>query len=218
LMTVQKTKWRNSDVVIALLIIITLTILSVVIERAVNFKPTELVSKSIENLIVLVAIYFLNKKYRLGTFANIKEKVTWKIALLGSGLCVLLNASFGILLKISPIVPAEFASITRYSLHEKFLYLFYLVGVGPALEEILCRGFFYAILKNTLNVLWAAVISTIIFIFLHGSIENIVIIGILSLILVYVYEKTDSLFAAIFTHSVYNASWLFFTYWGLRPW
>jgi membrane protease YdiL (CAAX protease family) len=171
-MTVQKTKWRNSDVVIALLIVITLTILSVVIERAVNFKPSELVSKSEENLIVLVAIYFLNKKYRLGTFANIKEKVTWKIALLGSGLCVLLNASFGILLKISPIVPGEFASITRYSLHEKLLYLFYLVGVGPALEEILCRGFFYAILKNTLNVLWAAVISTIIFIFLHGSIEN----------------------------------------------
>lgn len=188
-----------------------------VIERAVNFKPSELVSKSIENLIVLVAIYFLNKKYRLGTFANIKEKVTWKIALLGSVLCVLLNASFWILLKISPIVPAEFASITRYSLHEKLLYLFYLVGVGPALEEILCRGFFYAILKNTLSVLWA-LISTIIFIFLHGSIENIVIIGILSLILVYVYEKTDSVFAAIFTHSVYNASWLFFTYWGLRPW
>jgi membrane protease YdiL (CAAX protease family) len=217
LMTVQKTRWRNSHVVIALLIIIALTILSVVIERAINFKPGELVSKSIENLVILVAIYFLNKKYRLEPFANIKKKATWIIVLLASALCVLLNASFGILLTISPIVPAEFASITRYSLQEKLLYLFCLVGVGPALEEILCRGFFYAILKNTFNVFWAVVISTIIFIFLHGSVENIVIIGILSLILVYVYEKTDSLIAAIFTHSVYNASWLFFTYWGLTP-
>jgi len=217
-MTVQKTRWRNSDVVIALIIIITLTILSVIIERAINFKPSELVSKSVENLIILVAILFLNNKYRLGIFANIKKKVTWEIALLASVLCVLLNASFGILLKISPIVPAEFASIARYSLNEKLLYFFYLIGVGPALEEILCRGFFYTILRNTFNVFWAAVMSTIIFIFLHGSVENAVIIGILSLILVYVYEKTDSILAAIFTHSVYNASWLLFTYLGLRPW
>jgi len=214
----QKTRWRNSDVVIALLIIITLTILSVVIERAIDFRPSRLVSKSVENLIVLIAILFLNSKYHLGFFANIRNKVTWEFALLASGLCVLLNAFFGILLKISPVVPAEFASITRYSLHEKLLYLFYLIAVGPVLEEVLCRGFFYTIIKNTLSVFWAAVISTIIFIFLHGSVENMVIIGILSLILVYVYEKTNSLLAAIFTHSVYNVSWLFFTYLGLRLW
>jgi membrane protease YdiL (CAAX protease family) len=216
-MTIQRTKWRNSDVIIGLIIIIGLTILSVVIGRAINFKPTELVSKSIENLIILVAIYFLSKKYRLESFANVRKKLTWEIALLGIVLCLLLNASFGILLKISPIVPAEFSSIMRYNLQEKLLYLFYLVGVGPALEEILCRGFFYAILRNTFNIFWAVVISTIIFIFLHGSVENIIIIAILSLILAYVYEKTGSLIAAIFTHSVYNASWLLFTYWGLTP-
>ena len=114
-------------------------------------------------------------------------------------------------------MPADFVLVTTYGLSKKLLYLFYLAGVGPALEEILCRGFFYTILKNTHNVFWGAVISTIIFIFLHGSVENAVIICILGLILVYVYEKTDSILAAIFTHSIYNASWLFFAYWGLRP-
>lgn len=87
-----------------------------------------------------------------------------------------------------------------------------LVVLPPLAEEIMVRGFLYSSLKKALPVVWAVIITSALFAIAHlpegGSAGPLYIAGldtfILSLVLIYLREKTGSLWASITLHAIKN--------------
>lgn len=87
-----------------------------------------------------------------------------------------------------------------------------LVIIPPIIEEIAMRGFLYTGLRKSLNFFWSGLITGIIFGIAHlgfGSGDGLlwtvaVDIFILSWILVYVREKTGSIYPSIGIHMIKN--------------
>ena len=85
--------------------------------------------------------------------------------------------------------------------------------VGPVIEEIFFRGFFYAALRKKYSAIPSALIVSIFFAFLHESAFAFLPIFLLSLLLTYAYEKRKSIIAPISLHVCHNV--LFLSYFFL---
>lgn len=87
-----------------------------------------------------------------------------------------------------------------------------LVILPPLVEEIMVRGFLYSSLKKALRLGWAAILTSLIFAAAHlpagGPAGPLYIAAVdtfvLGLVLVYLREKTGSLWAGITLHGVKN--------------
>jgi membrane protease YdiL (CAAX protease family) len=88
-----------------------------------------------------------------------------------------------------------------------------LVLIPPVGEEILMRGYLYTGLRSRMSFLWAMLITSVLFGLAHlefGREAPVVWVAavhtfILSVVLVYVREKTGALHAAILVHTLNNA-------------
>lgn len=88
-----------------------------------------------------------------------------------------------------------------------------LVVLPPIAEEIIFRGFLYKRLKGLTNIYFAAVLTSVIFALAHteflgdSPLNWIAAIDtfILSFFLIYLLEKTKSLWASIFLHGIKNS-------------
>ncbi len=87
-----------------------------------------------------------------------------------------------------------------------------LVVLPPVVEEILMRGFLYTGLKKQLPKIWAVIITSVLFALAHlqaGSDKPLLWIAAidtftLSLVLIYLREKTGGLWASIGLHTLKN--------------
>lgn len=87
-----------------------------------------------------------------------------------------------------------------------------LVILPPLAEEIMVRGFLYSSLKKALPMIWAVILTSLIFAAAHlsgGGDGNPLYVAavdtfILSLVLIYLREKTGSLWASIILHACKN--------------
>ena len=80
------------------------------------------------------------------------------------------------------------------------------VIVAPLCEEIVFRGYFYPVLKRYAGAWPAAVGVSLVFAAAHGNLAALLPLFILSGLLVFVYEKTGSLWAPIAVHCCYNST------------
>lgn len=80
------------------------------------------------------------------------------------------------------------------------------VFTAPILEEIIFRGLIYTRLKKGFPVAAAAVITSVIFAIAHGTIIWMIYTFIFSLVLIWIFEKFQSLTASIILHMFYNLS------------
>ena len=80
------------------------------------------------------------------------------------------------------------------------------VIMAPVLEEIVFRGFMYTRLKKGLPVVFAAIFTSLVFGVVHGTIIWAIYTFIFSLILIWVFERFQSLTACILLHLGYNLS------------
>ena len=78
--------------------------------------------------------------------------------------------------------------------------------VGPIAEELVFRGMIFGKLRRAFSFWPAAIISGIMFGVFHMNIMQGVYASVLGVLLVYVYEKTQTIFGSIFFHIVFNAS------------
>ena len=76
--------------------------------------------------------------------------------------------------------------------------------IGPVTEEVFFRGFLYSAFKKSWGVLPALFISSILFSVVHLQVYSFLPLFIIGWLLAYLFEKTRSLFPAIFLHAVYN--------------
>lgn len=80
------------------------------------------------------------------------------------------------------------------------------VIMAPILEEIVFRGLMYTRLKKGLPVIAAAIITSLTFGVVHGTIIWAIYTFIFSLVLIWVFERFQSLAACILLHMAYNLS------------
>lgn len=130
--------------------------------------------------------------------------------------------SYGVLVcclaAVAALFPSEpgpallgWATVTRPVLGEALrspasalvVFLFVTVVV-PMIEETIFRGFVYAGLRRHWPVFTAAVGSALLFAAMHHSTEALVPIGLIGLVLAFVYERTRSLLPAVICHGLHN--------------
>ncbi len=83
--------------------------------------------------------------------------------------------------------------------------------VGPAIEEIFFRGFAYKAFRTRFGVIWALLLSSLIFALLHNTLVAFVPIFLLGLLLAYLYERTGSLLPSMTLHCLHNSVMVGFT-------
>jgi uncharacterized protein len=211
-----KNKWRVTDVLVALVIFIGVSLLFTIVVFGF-FKPSDLSLDFLGSLFILAPVYYLNKKYPLRVFSTLNKTDNLKYFMVGTGMCLLLNAYYGVSARLSKTAPEEYIIFMQYGILGKSLDLVNSLILAPILEETLCRGFIFRILRNRYGVFWGALVSTVVFCIFHGiTIESIINTGILGVILVYVYQKTESIPLTALVHSICNAAWLAFIHYGLK--
>ncbi|MCY6370870.1 CPBP family intramembrane glutamic endopeptidase [Clostridium ganghwense] len=78
----------------------------------------------------------------------------------------------------------------------------------PIFEEVLFRGIIYNKLRENIDLVSAIIVQASIFGIFHGNAFQTVYTGILGIILAIIYTWSDSIWAAILTHGVFNISGL----------
>lgn len=86
------------------------------------------------------------------------------------------------------------------------LMTFAAVIAAPLCEEIVFRGYFYPVMKKFGGFRVAAVCSALVFAAAHGSVTALLPLFIFGCVLVFLYEKTGSLWAPIATHLCFNGA------------
>ncbi len=163
------------------------------------------------------AIYILEKKYPLQLLPVTNIKNILKYSIPAFFICFTIyspfyhNIWFGALLE----TPKQYKYYLEFNGIEKVIFIIDFCLIGPATEEILCRGFFYRIIRNKNNIFWGAVISTTIFYLFHGLGPFNVNIILVSLVFTYVYEKSGNIWASIITHSLNNILWCILVFGGI---
>jgi hypothetical protein len=80
------------------------------------------------------------------------------------------------------------------------------VVVAPFCEELLFRGFLYPVAKKFTGPWLAALSSALFFASAHGNLSALLPLFLFGLLLVWIYEKTGSLWAPIAVHFCFNSA------------
>ncbi len=80
------------------------------------------------------------------------------------------------------------------------------VIVAPLCEEVVFRGYFYPVLKKFAGVWPAAICSALVFAAAHGNLTALLPLFIFGGLLVFIYEKTGSIWAPIAVHFCFNSA------------
>lgn len=78
------------------------------------------------------------------------------------------------------------------------------VIMAPIVEELTFRGFMYTRLKQGMNKWIAVILTSLIFGFVHGTIIWAIYTFVFSLCLIFILERTKSLFGAVLFHMSFN--------------
>jgi membrane protease YdiL (CAAX protease family) len=80
------------------------------------------------------------------------------------------------------------------------------VIAAPLCEEIVFRGYLYPVLKKFTGIRLAAICSALVFAAAHGNLTALLPLFLFGGLLVFVYEKTGSLWAPIAVHFCFNGA------------
>lgn len=78
------------------------------------------------------------------------------------------------------------------------------VIISPVLEEIFFRRLMYRSLKKKFGVLLAVIITSFLFAVVHLNLYAFPVLFILSIILIIIYEKDNTIFSPMLLHSIFN--------------
>lgn len=156
-------------------------------------------------------------KYRCGWdalgFRSFNVKRTSILAAVVIGAALMINILYDVLITYLGLGPLEPAPVpveyTEETLNLAALSFLALIA-APVAEEIFFRGFVFAGAWKRLGYGWGASLSALLFALAHFEIRALIPIFFLGLLLVWLYARTRSIWACIFTHSLYNAIALLF--------
>jgi len=96
-------------------------------------------------------------------------------------------------------------AIERGNPLEISLLVFSAVILAPLWEELIFRGLLYGYLKSRMSVFAALLVSSLIFSAYHFNLNALMPLLIVGIATGYIYERTRSLYFAIFFHALFNA-------------
>lgn len=158
--------------------------------------------------LVIISISFFIRKRNIREELNLfKFKVEGIIPLILLGIG--LNVFISILFSVIPFPEDWINSYTNSSANimqgDYVISLLSVVIVAPIVEEVIFRGLIYTRLKNGIPLILSAIIASVVFGIIHGTIIWAMYTFLFSLILIWVFEKFQSLFANIILHMAFNA-------------
>ncbi len=175
-----------------------------------NMSQHTIVLILISNLLALAIIWLI--------FVIRKKKITHeiglgKISLSNFAAAALFGASFSVVLSwVISLIPfpeemIESLNANAGALTDDIGLLSFITValVGPITEEIFFRGLVYTRLKTGMNAVAAAIISSVLFGLGHGGFIWFFSAFLAGLSMVWIFERTKSLYAAIMIHIANNA-------------
>lgn len=88
----------------------------------------------------------------------------------------------------------------------------------PIVEEFLFRGLLFKVLRKWISFPWAMWISALVFGAYHGNLVQFVYATVCGLVLAFLYEKYETMFAPIISHITFNVTALIITEAGAFAW
>jgi len=138
---------------------------------------------------------------------------------LGGGLTlfiVVLGAGYVIQLLAPELPPQPFEDVLREVSNTRELLVMLLVGsvLAPLVEEMYFRGMVYPVLRKYMGVTWGIIISGIFFGMLHWDLWRTVPLALGGMVLAYIYERSQTIYAPWLAHGVWNGVMALMVYWG----
>lgn len=89
------------------------------------------------------------------------------------------------------------------------LRLFAVVGVaGPFVEELFYRGALYTSIESRAGVRWAAIVTSVGFVFAHGDVRDWPSLALVAVVLTRLRSRTTTIWASVACHVAFNGSTL----------
>lgn len=165
-----------------------------------------------------VAYRYMKSRYAIKIFSMPSISFFFKFVIPASFLSVLLAGfPWSIWLARSISVPKEYLLLSEANIIERIIFLLCLCVVGPLMEEIFFRGYLYHLLKTNFN-LWLSVLFTVVlFNFFHGMNSFFSWqLGLLSLISIYLFERSGNIMNSILLHIIHNTARIMLVYLGMH--
>lgn len=156
----------------------------------------------------VVSILYLHKYYKPLNFTKPSLSMIWWV-LAGIVTTSVINCPYKVLSGIHS-KPALYYEFIDYNMYVNFIYLLSLIIIGPIIEEILNRYYAYNILKHKYGINNGMILSSVLFMLLHGNTDlGLFIFGV---VFALVYEKTNNIWSSIIVHGATNAIWFTLVY------
>ena len=98
----------------------------------------------------------------------------------------------------------------------KILIAFSACVIAPICEEILFRGFFYAVIKRFSERFFAALVVSLLFAAIHGNTLGLVPLVVVAMALTVGYELTGCLLVPIAMHAMFNTTQIIIMYYHMQ--
>lgn len=166
---------------------------------------------TIVGMVICLVIYMFiirrNKKMSLWEYCRVR-KLRFSDVLLAIGLGIILNIGISFLIQLDmmqQLITEHDAKISRNVYDDSIFVIMLVTGIlAPFLEEMLFRGLLYQTLKKYYSMAITIVIQATIFAVIHVNPLQMLYTFILALLLVWLLESANSLWAAIIMHMSFN--------------
>lgn len=217
-----KEKYENKgkvirDVIFSIIIMLTLTVIVGLILGKLNISNESLYILAITAGVVIniFVTCLLNQRYPIKLFPKVYIKNIINYIIIGTIISLIVNFPYNAWSGNYIHINEAYSYFIKFGFLKKIWFILLLCVIGPTFEEILFRGFFYRLIRDISGVYWGAFISSVIFLLFHSlKFGNITLI-VVTLVCLYVYEKTGSILTSIVVHALNNTFWLVFTHIGI---
>jgi membrane protease YdiL (CAAX protease family) len=185
-----------------------------------NSVPAQFVFILLAEAVIVAGVYLFLRRYKLSLSAIGLRRPRWSdpfygLSMLAPYFIVLLLATAAVKVLVPSLnvnQPQQLGFNNVQGNANLWLTFVSLVILPPIGEEILVRGFLYSTLKKALPLIYAALVTSVLFAAAHlpeGGSGGLLWIGaldtfILSFALIYLREKTGGLWASITLHACKN--------------
>lgn len=205
--------WNIWDIVHAIILIFisafALYMLGLVIQNITPFKiPEQLIAVINSSMSTCCGAIYLLKNYPINySISSIKKYNFAKFLIAGvtgGAIVSAINFPYKTIFEKQKITAELFIDIETGKIYVTILLLFTVI-ITPVVEELFLRAGVYRIVKNKFNTTWGYIVTALLFSIMHTpSIPQAAIFILSSLILTYIYEKTNLVEASILAHSMWN--------------
>lgn len=150
-------------------------------------------------LLCFVSVLFLLKDEILQVSIDsiLRNPIIWRSSLNGIQWCIYIHAIASLLFKHNE-------NLTELLIRKYTIMPFYVIVVGPILEEIVYRKIIYKFLEKKIGFISSSIISSLLFSAGHFSLDRLLPYFFIGIILCYIYKKTSSILSTITIHMMLN--------------